>query len=136
MYREEVKMQVGYNLGLEFLKAQETAFNVTEGKIHTLVNDLSLLNDQNRDLQKLVAALTHAKQDKKSADFSDDIEMQQTIDRIHQLNPEILGTPIYIFRTEDLDTTLTLLDNQVKDQVTKVNSTTMYINQALSLIHI
>jgi hypothetical protein len=123
--------QVGYNLGIEFLRAQDLAFRATEDKILARIDELSLLNEQNRDLQKLVTALTRAKQDKskKTVDFSDDIEMQHAIDRIHQLNPEIFGTPVYIFRAEEIETTLTLLDNQVKDQVTRINTVTMYINQ-------
>lgn len=133
---------VGYNLALEFLQAQQKAFDHTEGNINTLISTLSLLNDQNRDLQKLIAALTHSKKDKKDADFSEDEEMQETIRRIHDFSPQIFGSfvnhdgieqeydpKIYVFKLDDIETSLTLLDSSVKDQVSKVNETTMYINQ-------
>jgi len=90
----------------------------------------------------LIAALTHAKKDKKDADFSEDQDMQETIRRIHDLNPQIFGSfvnydeiqdvydpKIYVFKLDDIETSLSLLDSSVKDQVSKVNETTMYINQ-------
>lgn len=132
----------GYNLALEFLQAQQKAFDFTETNINSLISNLSLLNDQNRELQKLIAALTHAKKDKKDADFSEDQDMQETIRRIHDLNPQIFGSfvnydelqdvydpKIYVFKLDDIETSLSLLDSAVKDQVSKVNETTMYINQ-------
>jgi len=120
----------GYNLALESLQAQEKAFDFTEHKIGQLIKDLESCNERNRDLQDLIASLTRARKEKKKADFSEDIAMQNAIDRIHEFAPRVFGTPVYIFEFEELETTLTLLDTSVKDQVSKINEITMYINQA------
>ena len=128
---------IGYNLALEFLNAQQKAFDFTENKIGDLITTLSTLNDENRDLQKMISSLTHAKKDKKDADFTQDQEMKDTIQRLHVLNPQIFGATgdtltdqDYIFKVDDIETTLNLLDSTVKAQVSKINETTMYINQS------
>lgn len=133
---------VGYNVGLEFLLAQQKAFDFTEQHIYELIDSLTLFNDQNRDLAKLNAALTHAKKDKKDADFSEDEEMQETIHRIHEFSPEIFGhvatnqdvehkydSKMYVFKLADIETFLAFLDSSVRNQVSQINQTNMYINQ-------
>lgn len=125
----------GYNLTPIFLDAQERTYNRLEGKIGDYISQLSLLNEQNRDLQKLIAQLAHAKKDKK-ADFTRDEETKTAIDAIKEFAPTIFGNinltngQQYIWKTEEeIETTLTLLDNQVKAQVAEVNKVTMFINQ-------
>ncbi len=127
---------IGYNLGSVSLEVYDTVFQRTEGRNSDLLLQLNTLNAQNRDLQKLIDTLTHHKKDKKDANFAQDPEMRETIERIHALNPRILGATAetlreedFLFKADDIETTLSLLDSTVKDQVTKVNETTMFMNQ-------
>ncbi len=137
---------IGYNLGYEFLRMQDEVFTQVEKNIDVLVSSLSLLNDQNRDLQKLMAALTHAKANKEDADFTENDEMRETIDRICDFSPQIFGSflhrdnmdqkydpKIYAFKLDDIEGALTILDSTVKDQVSKINETAMYINHRFEI---
>ncbi len=129
---------IGYNLAFECLQVHQKAFDLTEARATESISSLDLHNSQSRKLQQLIAAFTHAKKNKEDADFSKDDEMRETIQQIYKFAPEIFGhyesskdscdPGIYVFKLEDIDTFLTLLDSRVKDQVTEINQITMNIN--------
>ncbi len=132
---QPVSRPFGYNTGSVIIGAHRDVEAYTEAKINALISKLNMLNDQNRDLQRLISAITHAKKDNTRLDFSNDPEMRETINRIHAINPDIFKTPTYIIETDMFDTLLPILDSTVKDQVTKYNETMLYVNQSLQVKH-
>lgn len=117
------------NLGMAFINMQVKAFDITEGRIHKLVKQLSHLNEINKDLSDLINAVTGCKETGK-ADFSKDPEMSAIIDRVFEINPKIFGhQKAYSWNTEkQIDVLLSSLDAEVKTKVAEVNQVTMFIN--------
>jgi hypothetical protein len=117
------------NLGYAFINMQMKAFDITEGRIHKLVRQLSHLNEQNKDLSALINGLTRFKESGK-ADFSNDPEMRAFIDRIYEMNPKIFGNQkAYAWNTEkQIDVLLSSLDSEVKAKVAEINQVTMFVN--------
>jgi hypothetical protein len=128
---EETKKWVfkDVNLGMAFINMQVKAFDITEGRIHKLVKQLSHLNEINKDLSDLINAVTGCKEGGK-ADFSKDPEMSAIIDRVFEVNPKIFGhQKTYAWSTEkQIDVLLSSLDAEVKTKVAEVNQVTMFIN--------
>ena len=128
---EETKKWVfkDVNLGMAFINMQVKAFDITEGRIHKLVKQLSHLNEINKDLSDLINAVTGCKEGGK-ADFSKDPEMSAIIDRVFEVNPKIFAhQKTYSWNNEkQIDVLLSSLDAEVKTKVAEVNQVTMFIN--------
>ena len=58
-------------------------------------------------------------------------EMREAIVRIHEADPHILGDSanVLLYKLDDIDDVLSVIDGKVKDQASKINETTMYIQQ-------
>lgn len=122
----------GYNMGLEMTQCYTKYFDAREVELGGLIDKLSASNNDIKMINDLVNKLTHAKKkkDEKNADFSNDEEMRNIIDRVFERNPTIFdGTRTYTFKSEDeIDTVLQGLDSELKMLAADLNEALMKIN--------
>ncbi len=113
----------GYNLGLIFLQAGESAHERIHGKLHHNLNNLSLLNEQNKHLHNLISKLSEVKKTKK-ADFTNDEEFQESKRCIDELDPYVFGhSQSLVWNSEDgIEITLQRLDSKVRMQVADISA--------------
>jgi len=125
-------LNLGLNPALAFMDAQMRAYEYNELRNKNLIGKLTSLNIENEALHDLITSLTQHKENSKKADFREDPEMRELIDKIHETNPKIFDGMKNKYHWEDekkIEITLQALDAQVKMQVSKVSETQMYIGQ-------
>ena len=132
------EVNVGYNVGMEFLNAYAGVCAVSDAKKRDLCNQLAQINAENKDLEILNNILIEAQSKMldsngkiKRIDFTKDPKDAETlaiIDKVKTSHPE-LSIP-YDFSERTLTSTLTQLQNKVQNQIHRVNETTAFMNLA------
>lgn len=123
-------VNTGYNIQSEVCTVYGKFFDQQENKLNELIDKIAHGNTDAKTVSNLVNKLTHLKKTSKKGNFSDDPEVRQWIDHIHERNPTIFGNgSLYFFKDEDsIDVVVQALDGELKMISTEMNQHMMLIN--------
>lgn len=128
-------MSLGYNPGLAFIQAHEQVYQARHASKENILHQLETYNMQIKDLSKLITEITQRKPSGK-ADFSDEPEFMDLIDRIREAHTDphthasIIASHKYSWTDErEMDIVLQAMNDRVKILSQDENIQTMYLNQ-------
>ncbi len=119
-------MGLSINLGAEMVNCYSKYFELQESKLNGLIDKMANANMETKIVSDVMNKLSHAKQSKRDADFSDDETMKRYIVHIHKNNPTIFadfikGYPEYLGSDENADPTVSSVQEHLDYSLRDIN---------------
>lgn len=119
-------MGLSINLGAEMVNCYTKYFDLQESKLNGLIDKMANANIETKIVSDVMNKLSHAKQRKENADFSEDETMKRYVAHIHKNNPTIFadfiqGFPEYLGQDENAPVAVSSVEEHLDYSLRDIN---------------